>query len=135
MPGSYARIAGRKGWLPAEMKLRKRKRRKRHESGVKAAGRRTPLPVLPRNSNEFRNSCAFPCPAVAMIPERALGLGDKRGREREGRDAAQKRRLTLKEKRLDRRAGLERVGQGDGPLLADFVAWKERKKEMRGEGI
>ena len=56
-----------------------------------------------------------------MIPEHALGSGDKRGREREGRDAAQKRRLTLKVKRLDRRAGLERVGQGDGPHVANFV--------------
>ena len=55
---------------------------------------------------------------------------------KEGKDAAQKRRLTIKVKRLDQRAGLERAGQGDGPLLADRVVWEQRDKERkRSEGM
>ena len=34
---------------------------------------------------------------------------------------------------MDRRAGLERVGQGDGPLIADFVPWNKRESEGKGE--
>ena len=79
-------------------------------------------------------SFAFNCPVIARIPElRRISVT----RERQARDAAQKKRLTVKDKRFDRRAGLERVGQGDGPLVADRVVWKEREcegKEMRRRG-
>ena len=95
-----------------------------------------PFPSLPFPSLPFPLPYPFPSsqPSSSKLrrcSERALESGDKRGREREGRDAALKKRLTLKVKRLDRRAGLERVGQGDGPLVADSVPWK---KYREGEG-
>ena len=84
MPGSDARIAGKKGWLPAEMKLEKRKR-----NGPKAkkkrqgAGRLSPLLFSPGiRMNGFRNSFAFHCPAVAMIPEQLSNWGKVRERKR-----------------------------------------------------